>query len=296
MTEPPTVTTKAISTSRQERLDAIVEVLLADETTSAQTLAAGFGVSLMTVHRDLDELQRRGIVRKFRGGVSVARTSTYEISAPLRRRLAVAEKTAIAAAAAQIVTPGTSILLDDSTTVAAMVDHLLGVEELHVITNYLPTLTLLAERLGAAAAASGSTVSGLGGTYNVGHESFLGIGAVNAVEALRVDIAFLSTTTLDAEGLYHQEESIVALKSAMIRSARRRVLLADSTKLGATSLHRICDWEGIHDLITDTAAPADLLDALRSRGVRVTTVNPRRTDSKAGNPEPEGAFDNQENT
>ena len=296
MMEATAVPSKAISTPRQERLDAIIEVLLADDTTSAQALAETFGVSLMTVHRDLDELQRRGIVRKFRGGVSVARTSTYEISAALRRRLAVPEKSAIAAAAARTVTPGSSILLDDSTTVASMVDHLLDVEDLHVVTNYLPTLTRLAC---AATGVGSSTVTGLGGTYNVGHESFLGVGAVNAIRALRVDVAFLSTTTVDTEGLYHQEESIVAVKSAMIRSARRSVLLADSTKLGATSLHRICDWDVVDELITDTAAPTELLDTLRARGVQVTTVDPERIENAAarsGREQGAEEHDDEENT
>ncbi|WP_277369711.1 DeoR/GlpR family DNA-binding transcription regulator [Rhodococcus rhodochrous] len=282
--------TRTISASRQERLDAIIEVLLADDTTSAQALAESFGISLMTVHRDLDELQRRGIVRKFRGGVSVARTSTYEISAPLRRRLSVAEKVAIAAAAARTVAPGSSILLDDSTTVAAMLDHLVDIEDLHVVTNYLPTLAALTRH-------GGSTVTGIGGTYDVGHESFLGLGAVDAIRALRVDVAFLSTTTVDVEGLYHQEESIVAVKSAMIRSARRRVLLADSTKFGTTSFHRICDWDVIHEVVTDTAAPAELLDTIRARGVRVTTVEPRPTENTTGRSECDaGADEDEENT
>ncbi|MGX6512794.1 DeoR/GlpR family DNA-binding transcription regulator [Rhodococcus sp. SJ-2] len=258
---------RIISHSRRGRLDAILECLLADETESAQSLATRFGVSLMTVHRDLDELQRRGVVRKFRGGVSVARTSTYEISAPLRRLVAVPQKKAIAAAAARMVGPGQSVLLDDSTTVAMTLDHLLGIEELHIVTNYLPTLTRIAHE-------GGPTVAAIGGTFDVGHESFLGLGAVGAIRALRVDTAFLSTTTADADGLYHQEESIVAVKSEMLRSARRRVLLVDSGKLGDTSLHQISEWDAVDDLITDVDAPADLLDALRSRGVTVTVVDP----------------------
>lgn len=258
---------KVISASRQERLDAILEQLLADETATAQSLAAHFGVSLMTVHRDLDELQSRGVIRKFRGGVSVARTSTYEISAPLRRRLAVPQKEAIAAAAARLVEPGQSILLDDSTTVAKVVDHLLGLEDLHVVTNYLPTLSRIAQH-------GGVSTTAVGGTYDAGHESFLGIGAVAAIRALRVDTAFVSTTTLDEYGIYHQEESIVAVKSAMLRAARRRVLLADSTKLGKTSLHLIAEWDAIDDLVTDSGASGDVLDALSAAGVRVTIADP----------------------
>ncbi|NLE82059.1 MAG: DeoR/GlpR transcriptional regulator, partial [Rhodococcus sp.] len=161
---------RILSTSRQERLDAIVERLLAEERESAQSLATHFEVSLMTVHRDLDELQRRGIVRKFRGGVSVARTSTYEISAALRRLVAVPQKKAIARYAATLVAPGRSVLLDDSTTVATMVEHIVDVEALHVVTNYLPVLDRIARH-------GGVTLTAIGGTLDAGHESFLGIGA-----------------------------------------------------------------------------------------------------------------------
>lgn len=261
------MTQRIISTSRQVRLDAILECLLADENETAQSLSTRFGLSLMTVHRDLDELQRRGVVRKFRGGVSVARTSTYEISAPLRRLVAVPQKKAIAAAAARMVAPGQSILLDDSTTVASMLDHLLDIEELHIVTNYLPTLTRIAHD-------GGTTVTAIGGTLDMGHESFLGVGAVAAIRNLRVDTAFFSTTSADLDGTYHQEESIVSVKAEMMRSARRRVLLVDSGKLGGTSLHRVSGWEVVDDLVTDIGAPADLLGALRAQGVRVTTIDP----------------------
>ncbi|WP_433609156.1 DeoR/GlpR family DNA-binding transcription regulator [Prescottella agglutinans] len=261
---------RSISDSRQERLDAILEYLLAEEDASAQRLAGRFGVSLMTVHRDLDELQRRGIVRKFRGGVSVQRTSTYEIAATLRRLMAVPQKRAIAAAAHRLVEPGQSVLLDDSTTAATVLDHLLEVEGLHIVTNYLPAMSRIV-------ADGRNTLAAIGGTYDVGHESFLGVAAASAIRGMRVDTVFFSTSSADAAGTYHQEESIVAVKTEMIRSARRRVLLMDSSKLGGTSLHLVSDWSSIDDLITDTAAPTDLLDTLRSRGVAVTVVDPDET-------------------
>ena len=264
------MTQRAISDSRQERLDAILECLLAEQDASAQSLAGRFGISLMTAHRDLDELQRRGIVRKFRGGVSVHRTGTYEIAATLRRLVAVPQKRAIAAAAQRLVEPGQSVLLDDSTTAASLLDHLLEIEDLHLVTNYLPALSRIT-------ADGRSTLTAIGGTYDVGHESFLGVAAAAAIRSVRVDTAFFSTSSADVDGTYHQEESIVAVKTEMIRSARRRVLLMDSSKLGGTSLHLVSDWSSIDDLVTDAAAPADLLAALRARGVTVTVVEPDDT-------------------
>lgn len=253
---------RSVSSPREERLEAILESLIAEESTSPQQLAARFGVSLMTVHRDLDELQARGLVRKFRGGADVARTGNFEIAAALRRRIAVPQKRAIAAVAARLVSPGQAVLLDDSTTVAHLVPHLLEVEKVHVITNYLPTLALLAER-GVV------EFTAIGGRYDVGHESFLDTGAAAAVRALRVDTTFLSTSTADRHGIYHQEDKIVAVKAEMLRSASRRVLLLDSTKIPHTSLHRVADWDVVDDLVTDDRAPGDLLEALRERGVTV---------------------------
>ncbi|QBJ96789.1 DeoR/GlpR transcriptional regulator [Rhodococcus sp. ABRD24] len=265
------MTQRSISDSRQERLESILECLLAQPDASAQTLAARFGVSLMTVHRDLDELQRRGIVRKFRGGVSVQRTSTYEITATLRRLVAMPQKRAIAAAAARLVEPGQSLLLDDSTTAATMLEHLLEIEDLHLATNYLPTLTRVA--------ADGRVcLTAVGGTYDTGHESFLGVAAVSAIRGLRVDTVFFSSSSADTDGIYHQEESIVAVKAEMLRSARRRVLLMDASKLGGTSLHLVRDWSSIDDVVTDSAAPQELVDTLRSRGVSVTVVAPDHGD------------------
>lgn len=261
------MTQRPISDTRQERLDAILEHLLAEQDASAQSLASRFGISLMTAHRDLDELQRRGIVRKFRGGVSVQRTSTYEIAATLRRLIAVPQKRAVAAAAQRFVEPGQSVLIDDSTTASSMLDHLLEVEGLHVVTNYLPAMTRIA-------ADGRLDLTAVGGTYDVGHESFLGTSAAAVIRGIRVDTVFLSTSSADADGTYHQEESIVAIKTEMIRSARRRVLLMDSSKLGGTSLYRISDWSSIDDLVTDTDAPPELLDAIRGHGVTITIADP----------------------
>jgi len=259
------VSQRSVGSTRQQRLDAILESLVADEQASPQQLAARFGVSLMTVHRDLDELQARGFVRKFRGGVDVARTGSFEIVAALRRRIGVAQKRAIAAAAARLVAPGQSVLLDDSTTAAHLVPHLVEVEKVHVITNYLPSLALLAAR-------GDVEFTAIGGRFDAGHESFLEAGAAAAIRALRVDLAFLSTTTADLQGIYHQEDKIVTIKSEMLRSAARRVLLLDSTKIPQTSLHLVADWSAVDDLVTDGATPADVLDGVRERGVTVHVV------------------------
>ncbi|HEY9291257.1 MAG TPA: DeoR/GlpR family DNA-binding transcription regulator [Microlunatus sp.] len=244
----------------------MVDHLIEVGSESAKQLAARFDVSVMTVHRDLDELEQRGLVRKFHGGASVTRTGSYEIAAAIRRRLAAAQKQTLAMAAVQTVRDGQSIMVDDSTTAATMVDQLIRrASTVRVITNYLPSLVSLSRSTRVVGQA-------IGGEYDRSHESYLGVGAVEAVRALRPDVVFVSSTTADGTAIYHQEERIVALKQEMLRSAHRRVVLMDETKLGAGSLYRVCDWELIDELITTADAPTDVLEEIRDRRVEVTVV------------------------
>ena len=122
-------------TTRQQR---IVDHVLTQGSASAAELVDLTGVSLMTVHRDVDELVRRGLVRKFRGGVSAQPTSVFESHSEYRLTVRIAEKNAIAATALEMVEPGSSIMVDDSTTALALVRRLDEVGPLTVVTNYLP--------------------------------------------------------------------------------------------------------------------------------------------------------------
>lgn len=259
------MTQRIIRSARQERLRGILETLLEDENASPQSLAARFEVSVMTMHRDLDEMQRRGLLRKVHGGAVVERTRSHEIAASLRARVAVSQKAALAAAAARQVKDGDVIMLDDSTTVAGMIPHLLDFEDLRVVTNYLPALADLA-------AHGDISVQAIGGDYDQAHESFLGIGAVQAVHALRVDTVFFSGTSADLAGTYHQEEKIVALKAQMLASARNRVMLMDSSKFGHDSLHLMTAWQDVDRLITDDGIGKEMLEGLRAQGLDVEVV------------------------
>lgn len=259
--------------TRDARLAAIVDHLVEVGSESAKQLSGRFGVSVMTVHRDLDELEQRGLVRKFHGGASVTRTGSYEIAAAIRRRLAVAQKQTLAAAAVASVRDGQAVMIDDSSTASAMVDPLVrSGMAVQVITNYLPSLIALSRSTRVVGQA-------IGGEYDRSHESYLGVGAVDATHALRPDTVFVSSTTADAAGIYHQEERIVALKQEMLRVARRRVLLLDETKLGSTSLYRVCGWELIDELITTSAASTGVLAEIDPRvTVTVVPVGPAAVD------------------
>lgn len=217
-------------------------------------------VSAMTIYRDLDQLESQGIVRKFRGGVTAQPSGVFESNVTYRLRSMRAEKDAIARQARDLVEPGMSLILDDATTTLALARLLDDVGPLTVATNYLETLKLL----------SGSRavyLVALGGDYDRTHDSFLGTPCVDAVEALRVDVAFVSVSAVSGGEAHHQEQHIVAVKRAMLRSARKRVLLIDHSKLGRDALYRLAPLTEFDLVIIDDQVSPDSLRELDEHGV-----------------------------
>jgi DeoR/GlpR family transcriptional regulator of sugar metabolism len=240
----------------------IAEHVLQHGSVSATDLAEMFHVSLMTIHRDLDELERQGVVRKFRGGVSAQPSSVFESNVSFRLRAAREEKLALARRARTMIEPGMAVMLDDSTTtleVARLLEEDAG--PLTVITNFLETIKLLS-------GVRGVRLLALGGEYYPTHDSFLGVPCVEAIEALRVDLLFASTSALSGGYAYHQEQEIVLVKRAMIHSAQRSVLMVDHTKLGRAALHRLAPLSDFDLVLTDAKAPEATLLEMREHGVR----------------------------
>ncbi|GAA2575253.1 DeoR/GlpR family DNA-binding transcription regulator [Dactylosporangium fulvum] len=258
--------TDATERSRPAQRQAeIVEHVMQHGSVSANDLAELFHVSLMTIHRDLDELERQGVVRKFRGGVSAQPSSVFESNVSYRLRAAKAEKLAIAQRARELIEPGMAIMLDDSTTTLELARLLEDAAPLTVMTNFLETIKLLSTMRGIRLLA-------LGGEYYPTHDSFLGVPCIDAIEALRVDLLFASTSAVSGTYAYHQEQEIVLVKRAMIRAAQRSVLMVDHTKLGRAALHRLAPLSDIDLVVTDKQAPPEALLEMRENGVKYEVV------------------------
>ncbi|MBI5160306.1 MAG: DeoR/GlpR transcriptional regulator [Micrococcales bacterium] len=243
------MTTPHPAGSRIARQRQILDHVLARGQAGEAELAELTGRSVMTVHRDLDDLAQRQLLRRFHGGVSALPTSVFESSSDFRRQRHTESKAALAAAAARMIEPGMSVMLDDSTTVLAMAELLRDIAPLTVITNYRQVL----ERLSDAA---DIRLIVIGGQYSRTHDSFIGPPDQTNVESYAVDIAFQSTSTMDESMTYHQEQEVVSMKRTMLRCGTRRVLLMDGTKVGHTSLHRFVPVSAFTDvLLTDDVDP-----------------------------------------
>ena len=244
--------------ARRQRL---TDVVLSRGSASAQELAAEFAVSVMTMHRDLDELERRGVVRKFRGGVSAQPSSVFESNVGYRMKNMVAEKRAMARHAARYLEPGMSVILDDSTTALQMVPYVSQAAPIHVATNFHPALTQLRD-------APGVRLINLGGDYDPHHDSYLGVICLQSIESIRADVLFMSTSASAGAFAYHQEERVVAFKRAMVSAATRRILLLDHSKLGKLALHRLLPLSTFDLVVVDAGASAEAVDALAHQNIR----------------------------
>ncbi len=259
----------AQSESRVARQRLILDHVLSRGQVTAAELAELTGRSLMTVHRDLDDLAHRRLLRRFHGGVSALPTSMFESSSEFRLHRRADEKRALAAAAVELIEPGMSVMLDDSTTVLALAALLPEKAPLTVITNYRQVLQALAD-------VPDIRLIMIGGVYSRTHDSFIGPPDQTNLESYAVDLTFQSTSTMDATTTYHQEQEVVSMKRAMLRSGTRRVLLMDGSKVGHTSLHRFVPVSAFTDVLltSDTdprlAARIGEQTALRIVDVRAT--------------------------
>ncbi|WP_216213900.1 DeoR/GlpR family DNA-binding transcription regulator [Amycolatopsis aidingensis] len=244
--------------SRGIRQQRITDYVVNRGSASAAELAELTGVSVMTVHRDLDELARRGLLRKFRGGVSAQPSTVFESNAEYRLGAHVEAKAAIAKQALTQVEPGMSILLDDSTSALALARLLPEVVPLTVATNYLRTIEELK-------GVEDLRLICIGGDYSSTHDSFLGMPCLEAVERITVDATFVSTSAMNAEMTFHQEPEIVMVKRAMLASAETKVLLMDSSKMPRSALHRLAPVSDYDRLVVDSAVPSPLVEELRNR-------------------------------
>lgn len=235
-------------------------------------LSEKYGVSEMTIRRDLKALEEEGLILRTYGGAMVAPQSrdALEISSWERRRQrAAVQKEAIASHAAGLVEEGDIVILEGGTTAAALVPFLRGKRRLKIVSNGLPIITAMAERLG-----SGATLICTGGMFHPETRTFIGPVTNRFFREFHAHRLFLSATgfTLEA-GATDPEMLGTETKHRMVEAANEVILLLDSSKFGVTSLMNVLALDQVTLLITDDGAPAAMLEALRTRGVTVTVVS-----------------------
>ncbi|WP_030608454.1 DeoR/GlpR family DNA-binding transcription regulator [Streptomyces sclerotialus] len=228
-------------------------------------LAAHFGLSLMTMHRDLDDLAGRGLLRKERGRAVAFPALTMETATRFREGANREVKAALCAAAAERIRPGSTLLIDDSTTLYPLAGLLAEIDGLTVVTNSVG----LAQRLSGA---SGTDVTLLGGRYQGDFNSCTGREVTRALSRIHADLALMSATAVHGGRLFHPLPEFVKVKEAMLAAAASSLLLADHAKFGKTATYCYGDATLYDAVLTDTGTDERETAAVRELGVPLTVV------------------------
>lgn len=249
----------------EQRLDEIMSRLRAAGTLTVERIAEEFGVSVDTVRRDFNRLARRPGVRRAHGGILLDRT---ERDSPLaeREQRSSREKLAIARAAAELVEPRETIVLDAGSTTALMVDYITA-----------PEVTIITCSVAIAARAfvrDNLTVFIMGGLVHSTTGSTVGDDALRMIRSTQASSAFLGANGFGLDGglvtpNYHEASN----KRAIIDVSHRRVLLVDSSKLGRRALARFGELTEMDVIVTDAAIPENALEALRRQVEEVIVVD-----------------------
>ncbi|NGO72352.1 DeoR/GlpR family DNA-binding transcription regulator [Streptomyces boncukensis] len=254
--EPPQEPQRGARATRQQRQRLIVDHVLARGDASVAELTELTGVSLMTVHRDITELADRGILRKYHGGVSAQPSTVFESSSDFRLHAHADAKGALARAALDFLSPGMSLMLDDSTTALALARLLPRVGPMTVVTNY----RLITEELRAA---EDIRLILVGGEYSRTHDSWIGLSALEMIRSFSADLTVVSTSAMTADMTYHQEQEIVAIKRAMREAGSVSALLMDHSKVGRSALHRLDPVSAFDHVVLTPPVDEEVLAQLR---------------------------------
>lgn len=257
--------------SRRQR---IVDLLLQGEgRADAEGLAATLGVSVITVRRDLEHLDRAGVLTRTRGGALLGNLRA-EKSIRERQDTNALAKAAIARSAASLVKPGSTVLLDAGTTTGRIARELADIPDLTIVTTGLNALVALAE------SDSDATIIVTGGTLRKTNQALLGPSAEATVRSLLADVAFIGTDCVDVgRGISSRTPEQNALKGLMFDHARRPIVVADSSKLGASWSTHWFPPVGPVDLLTDSGADPGVLETFTASGEWEVIVAPPASDA-----------------
>lgn len=255
-----------LSVRKEERRQEIINLLVADKTVDLDALADRFLVSKMTIHRDLDDLEREGVLRKVRGGATIDAGTQFESDFRFREHQESDAKALMARAAVDLVEPGMTVMVNDGSMAAVLGEMLIEKRPLTLITNNAAIM----ERMKGE---GGISLIALGGTYSAKFNAYLGVLTEEALSRLRADIAFLSTPAVSGRKAYHMDDSVIRAKRMMIASAARTCLLVNHQRFGRMALHVMADLEDFDVVITDRTPEASVVEDFERAGIPLTIAS-----------------------
>ncbi|MCA9429493.1 MAG: DeoR/GlpR transcriptional regulator [Candidatus Omnitrophica bacterium] len=227
----------------------IIDHLLEAGEASVLDLAQRFHVSLMTIRRDLAQLETAGKLTRTHGGAVLSKAGIVEFAFQEQGRQRAAEKCAIAKEAAGWIEPGMSVSLDSGTTTLEVAKALSTIQPLTVLTSSLAIASVLY-------ACEGIELVLLGGTVRHGSPDLTGWLTEENLREFHVDLAIVGADGVTSKGAFTRHVDQTRVCQAMLAGAKRSLLTADSSKFGNPAFTRFAKLTDFDGIITDSGLPA----------------------------------------
>lgn len=262
------VTNKRVEILPAKRRALILDHLRSNGLTAIGELAAALGGSQSTIRRDLEHLVEGGYLQRTHGGAVLLphARATFEREPSINAQMRYAQKAAIGRAAAMMLESGESVVFDGSSTV---------LEAVRAASRREIQLTTITNSIDMAAVCSDVPswrVIMPGGTIRAGTRLLVGDVGRTFFEDVHVDVCMTGALAVTNGILTDASLEVAAVKRAMLRSARRRILLVDSSKFTTPAFCKFGDLSSFDHVVTDNGIDPDELDQLRMRVDKVTVV------------------------
>ena len=253
--------------TKEERHNLILETLMKHESIPVSNLSMLLDVSAVTIRKDLSELEKNSKLDRSHGRAILIDPYINNRSIIEKENLARHEKAQIGQLAASLITKDDSIIIASGTTVLAMARCIKPIHRLTVISASLK----VSELLGANEAID---LIQLGGTLRTSSLSVVGKYAENALQGFSCSKLFIGVDGIDLDfGITTTDMRESDLNRAMMRTAQKTIVLADSSKFRRRGFSKIADIEDIDVIITDSNIPDKIAQAIEDRGIEIKVVN-----------------------
>jgi DeoR/GlpR family transcriptional regulator of sugar metabolism len=244
------------------RIEAVLKLLKENTSASISDIAEQFGVSHMTIRRDLQKLAEQGQVIRTPGGARIERWRGMERTFLERLDKMPPAKQSIGKAAATLIKDGESVVLDSGTTTLHVARELRGRRNIVVVTFSIAVLEELAS-------AEEIRVELTGGVYRASSHDLIGHGVADSLKSIYADhVLFGAAAVSFSRGvMVHDPDA----QREMLQAGKQKVLLVDSSKIGTEATYRLCGIEECDLIITDDRLPEPDLARL-SRITKVLVV------------------------
>ena len=252
-----------LKTQRQKNL---VDLILSNEVMSVADLSERLNTSMMTIRRDLDFLEQKGIIKKIHGGAVLIKNESNQPTFHERIDEYSDLKQRIGKEAVKLIKEGSVVFFDAGTTTLAAVDNLPEDLEFTAITTGLMTAVALCRKPKV-------NIVSIGGNIHCSSYSSTNHIAVDMIKSFNADMAFISTKAFSLpQGTYESLLQLIEVKRAIVSVSKKVVLLADHSKFESKSLSLSVPTKNINMIITDNLAPVKIIDEIKKTGIEMIVV------------------------